>query len=286
MKIPRCVRQELEHVYGAFHAKTPLHGLSHNQIWRMRFDTRTVILKGSESPREFRFYREIAPQLHTGGVCTPQLMGTWHTAEQYWIAIEEIPIALHRDRWLGDPAVLQLLWHLHHSKIEPQSPRHNLFQPQWTKAMTTEALTYFSYDERDELDHLLVNYQQMSQTLFTATHWISGDPNPRNWGVRTDGTVVLFDWERFGRGAPAIDLAITVPGLGTRADYEQVAAGYLQLGSVCDQSAIAQSVEEMISAKIWSVVEFLSNAHRGEVADMTMIPHIVAGVPRWIRSFV
>ncbi len=51
--------------------------------------------------------------------------------------------------------------------------------------------------------------------------WISGDPNPRNWGLRADGTPVLFDWELFGPGTPATDLAIIVPGLGTLTDYKQ-----------------------------------------------------------------
>lgn len=27
------------------------------------------------------------------------------------------------------------------------------------------------------------------------SHQINADTNPTNWGVREDGTIVLFDWE-------------------------------------------------------------------------------------------
>ena len=69
--------------------------------------------------------------------------------------------------------------------------------------------------------------EQASQHLFRPVCAISGDPNPVNWGLRDDGTLALFDWERFGRCSPALDLAITVPGLGDETAYRAVATSYL-----------------------------------------------------------
>src|SRR5579883_2966731 len=63
---------------------------------------------------------------------------------------------------------------------------------------------------------------QPRESIFYTKVAPTGDPNPTNWGLRADGTIVLYDWERFGQATPAIDLAITVPGLGDRAVFQKV----------------------------------------------------------------
>ena len=79
---------------------------------------------------------------------------------------------------------------------------------------------------------------------------ISGDPNPTNWSVREDGTVVLFDWERVGYGTPALDLAITVPGLGTPDDYRRVVEGYLRAGPSPELTAPQEGPVERLAYDI------------------------------------
>ncbi|MDQ0220379.1 hypothetical protein ELQ35_19985 [Peribacillus cavernae] len=67
-----------------------------------------------------------------------------------------------------------------------------------------------------ELTDILSFLQEQAKVLFRPLCCISGDPNPTNWGVRNNGDLVLFDFERIGYGNPAIDLAITMPGFGSQ----------------------------------------------------------------------
>src|SRR5690242_19318897 len=78
-----------------------------------------------------------------------------------------------------------------------------------------------------ELQATLDEICDKSQSLFIPSHPLSGDPNPRNWRLRAVGLFVLFDWERFCFGAPALDLAIIVPGLGNADLFRNVAEAYL-----------------------------------------------------------
>ena len=69
---------------------------------------------------------------------------------------------------------------------------------------------------------------------------------------------MLFDWERFGWGTPARDLATTVPGLGTSADFALVAQRYLAISGKASASAEAVLARAIAAAKVWSAVEFLA----------------------------
>jgi aminoglycoside phosphotransferase (APT) family kinase protein len=99
--------------------------------------------------------------------------------------------------------------------------------------------------------------------------------------------LTLYDWERFGAGTPALDLAITVPWLGDKKIFETVAARYL---SGCDAapdlsaSNVAHLAEEIGAAKIWSVIEFLSMYQEGTVINADAIEELVRDFPEWLKS--
>jgi hypothetical protein len=102
---------------------------------------------------------------------------------------------------------------------------------------------------RDEAQHLIASWC-----------WISGDPNPSNWGTRADGSLVLFDWELVRRGTPPTDLAILVSGLGDEAKYAEMAACYLTIWPAIDGRRswpAATLARDIALAKVWTVVMLL-----------------------------
>lgn len=119
--------------------------------------------------------------------------------------------------------------------------------------------------------------------------WISGDPNPTNWGLRADGTLVLYDWERFGRATPAIDLAITVPGLGNWADFQMVATTYLQQeknSSSPTPQEVALLTGEVAAAKVWSVIEYVSQYQMGAITRSPQIDMLIQRIPAWVEHII
>jgi thiamine kinase-like enzyme len=91
--------------------------------------------------------------------------------------------------------------------------------------------------------------------LFGYQSLISGDSNAGNWGRRANGEVVLFDWERFGTGSPAIDLAPLIKGMGTKQTFIDLAERYCQLSGQQNFKALAR---EIAIAKAWIVTEVIT----------------------------
>lgn len=112
----------------------------------------------------------------------------------------------------------------------------------------------------NQLQALLIKAQEDSQQLFKPYCWINADTNPTNWGVRKDGSVVLFDWERISCGSPAVDLSIIMPGLGTPDNSLElsIAKKYLKMWSnegLDFPFSERKLLQQIKLAKIWSVVE-------------------------------
>lgn len=278
---PERVRSTIGAMFGSPTAIEPLHGLSGAAVWRVTFARQHIVVKHTRSRREADVYRLLAPQLAERGVACPTLFWSGHDGDTHWLLLEAIPQPLPRSRWLADPDLLGLLNRLHRSAlpcvIEP-------FRPAWTDAMTAEVLDLLP-GAAGHLHAQLARFQALSQSLFGVERWISGDPNPANWGLRADGSIVLFDWERLGRGAPALDLAISVPGLGQAADFQAVAAGYLAHEPALtqpDQPMIERLAREIAIAKTWNVVEFLSMAATGDPAIQSRIPALAQALPAWL----
>ncbi len=153
--------------------------------------------------------------------------------------------------------------------------------------MTQNALACFPTTQARRLAPILQDLRLSHQMLFTPQCWISGDPNPTNWGVRSDGTLILYDWERFGKAAPAIDLAITVPGLGDRAVFQAVAAVYLErddYSSALASSEICLLTRQIIVAKIWSIIEYLGHYHTEAIARSRRIDTLIQQIPAWLEE--
>lgn len=267
-------------MFGSPTAIEPLHGLSGSSVWRVTFAQKRIVVKRTQSQREADVYRLLAPLLAVQGVACPSLFWSERHGQSYWLLLEEIPRPLPRSRWLADHDLLGVLYRLHQSTL-PESIAP--FRPAWTDDMTAQVVDLLPASTA-HLGTEVVRFQTLSQPLFAVDRWISGDPNPANWGLRVDGSIVLFDWERLGLGAPALDLAISVPGLGQAADFQLVTARYLEHNPALatTDTAIEELAGEIAIAKTWNVVEFLSMAVAGDDTIQARIPALIQALPAWL----
>ena len=142
--------------------------------------------------------------------------------------------------------------------------------------MTERAVNLMPPARAEEVRRRLEELRVLGLPLFEPHCLISGDPNPINWGLRTDGTVNLFDWERFTSASPLIDLAITVPGLGRLEDFQCVIDTY---NAVSDRLELPRhSVAGLVVAKAWTVVELLEKVSDGEIKR-----YLVNALPDWLE---
>lgn len=264
--------------YGPASSISQLGGMSGANVWWAQFGAGAVIVKRSAKENESRFYRQAAPILRENGVVVPALLWQGADVDGYWLVLEYIPQPLPRERWLADAGLLAMLRRLHRLAFTLPTDLP-LFEPVWDDAMSEAALSCFPHDVAAALRSQLAFYQYAS-SQHRLIGYISGDPNPLNWGVRVDGTLVLFDWERFGRGPVAFDLAITVPGLGSRDDYRLVASRYWPDAEPRETDRLALDIAH---AKVWVVAEFLSFYAAGNQATEAAA-WLIEQAPVWLRT--
>lgn len=267
--------------YNVLQMIQPLPGLSDNQVWLVRFTAEAVVVKSSQQAAEAIFYEQVAPELHSQGVQIPSLLWSQKIGATWWQVIEYVPHELPHHQKGVSPDVARNLFNLHRARLRVPLT-FSLFRPQWTAAMTTAALSFYPAAVQTRLRPLLETLAAQFQPLTADFCYISGDPNPRNWGMRENGEVVLYDWERFGRGTPAIDLAIAVAGLGSPETFTQLAKDYGQTAVAQGRPELAPTAQQIGLAKVWNVVEFLSMAHGGQVADTTFLPRLTALFEQWL----
>ena len=284
---PVPLGRHLRETYGEASAVEPLSGMSGAQVYRVRLAGASVIVKGNVRPAEVLFYEKVAPIVQAHGVPTPYLKWSWHRPESRWIVLEDIPRPFPRERWSADPELLAALRRIHAIPVAAVPAWPGMFRPQWTEQMTEAALSCFPMLVAGSLRPLLSSLRGAYAHLFEPACCISGDPNPTNWGLRDDSALVLYDWERFGYGTPALDLAITIPGLGDDDAFERVAGGYLREQHAAGPAlpTVEQLSRDIGVAKIWSVVEFLSMYAGGTVANgAATAGHVVRLFPQWVRG--
>jgi aminoglycoside phosphotransferase (APT) family kinase protein len=137
------------------------------------------------------------------------------------------------------------------------------------------------------VDPVLRSLQGEARRLAEPRCWISGDPNPRNWGLRADGSPALFDWEMFGPGVPATDLAIIIPGLGDADAYAAAADCYRAAWDAPQPLPWTSEhlARDIAIAKVASVVRLL-HAHASGAArvDDQLVVWLVTAMPPWLTQ--
>ncbi|WBA15568.1 phosphotransferase family protein [Salinivibrio proteolyticus] len=215
-------------------------------VYRSMYQGRACITKTHATLVERDFYCSAAPYVNAVGVNTPALFEVRETT----LCMEWIPHAVSIEELAQDTNTFEQLARLHgvERPIQPHFKHH-----QWSLPQTQSALEQLSLTP--ELESMLYQLQQRSDVLFTPRCVLSGDTNPGNWGRREDGTLVLFDWERFGQGSPAIDLAPLVAGMGDKSAYQAIIARYKAANPSVDSHSL---FVELVLAKAWIVIEVVN----------------------------
>jgi hypothetical protein len=273
---PTAIQRIASRLVGNVTSIEPLGGMSGSAVVRIHGERGTAALKRSTCPAETHIYTVAAEVLRKADIGLPDLYLAHQESGSYWLLLEDIPHALPRERWLADAEMIDTLRRLH--AIDPQAVvPPDPYVPIWTAEMTAQAQSLtltFDADLRSRLDLI----RERCQALFRPTHVISGDPNPANWGLRDDRSLVLYDWERVTLGSPAMDLAITVPGLGSPSIYATVAASYH------GDEDCATLARDIADAKVWTVIELLSACARGEATPSFRLESLTSLLPDWLCS--
>lgn len=245
---------------------------------------RNVVVKNTLRPGEPIFYFDWVPILRSAGVPVPELYSSWYIPGEsaygiqdylnnssfglrqesilpFWLVIEHIPSPLPPERFLADAEMLGVLHRLHSIPFRFNSMSGNvahLYEPKWTESMTSSIVQFLPEGKQNELIAFLGALRKSAEQLFLPKCFISGDPNRTNCGLRADGSLVLFDWERFGLGTPPLDLAIATPGLPSIIDIRKTAQAYaLHSSADIDVDALARDIAV---AKVWNIVEYVHEA--------------------------
>ena len=275
---PDALRSAVVARVGPDHAREQLDGLGGREVVRLRGPAGSAVLKRGQHERETRFYRDLAPVLDAG-VRAPH---AYHVDPE-WLLLEDVPQPLSRDRWLADSAVMRSLAALHRSR-RALAALTDPFLPSWDADQTEAAVDRLDADDRATAARALERLRLEADRWLTGDALVSADPNPRNWGERADGTPVLFDWERVGRATPAVDVAITVPGLPSRDQVELASQAYL---AVQQRDHVhwsgAEFTRGLVVVKAWTCVELL--ADRREVAQLAELQRwLAARLPAWLDA--
>jgi aminoglycoside phosphotransferase (APT) family kinase protein len=259
-----------------------LGGKSGAQVWRLRFERGSVIVKASSHATEYHFYTQTGPFLRAHGIGIPALLGQQQADDTFWLALEDIPQPLPRGAWQSDSRLIHMLARLHSLPADQITLPAGHFVPDWTDTLTEQASECFPPNLRPSLRQQFGRWQHEAARLFQPECFISGDPNPANWGMRANGSLALFDWERFCRASPAVDLAIIIPGLGTLEQFQEAAAAYLRERPY--PANVDQLAEDIARAKLWTVVGYLSEVTEGRLERDSVVEFLTVHVPAWLDS--
>jgi aminoglycoside phosphotransferase (APT) family kinase protein len=285
---PSGLRDEFGRRFGAPAAVERLGGMSGGRVERVRVADGSVVVKRA-TPHEARFYRRAAPKLRQAAVPIPDLFLAIDEADGCWIVVEDVSTPLpvsSAGKWRPDPLVVAILAQLHATTRDNPPEIPPPVARDWTDATTDAALACFPARVAARLAPVLRRFQEANSERGEPWCWVSGDPNPRNWGRRPDGTLVLFDWELFAPGRPATDLAIAIPGLGTLEQFARMAAAYdaewraHRRPLLWPLDALAS---EIVTAKVGSVATLLAASDSAAI-PAELLAWLVEEVPPWAKS--
>lgn len=258
-----------------------LGGMSDSAVQRVSGKGRTAVLKCGRNPVETHVYSVLVDRLRAAGVNLPVLYAACQSGGLYWLLIEDIPEPLPRDRWHADHEQLAILRRLHEIPVGEITLHPATYRPAWTESLTTSALTLFHPRQQTTIRARLETLRKKASTLFEPRCLVSGDPNPLNWGLRADGSLVLFDLERITLATPAIDLTITLPGLGDAGAFGAIAGAYNPDLAGADLNRLSR---EIGIAKAWSVVEFLGDHASGKTEPSFDLAPLIEQFPAWLAG--
>jgi Phosphotransferase enzyme family len=285
-QFPLAIEEYFKDNFGKLIEVELLSGLSGAKVYRLSFAATKLVLKSSPNPREAEFYLTYAEMFSQAGVSLPHFYFAHSENSLNWLVLENIPHPLPQERWQADEQVLRVLANLHQIK-HPVADAFDFFQPKWTSEMSRVALSKLETASAKKFESRLEELRIEAQSLFKPTNFISGDTNPRNWGVRGEDSPVLFDWERIALGSAAIDVAIVIPGLPAIAAFELFARKYLRLSPNFEANPtndLPTFIRQLKLAKLWTVIEFLSHNSDNNPDLASASLKIARLFPQWFEN--
>ena len=162
----------------------------------------------------------------------------------------------------------------------PVNQSWSLKHHRWREDKTLNALELLKLPESAAA--IVLDIAKLSACLFNSTMLISGDTNAGNWGIRQKGDAVLFDWERFGTGSPAIDLAPLIKGMGNISDFVHFAERYQDVSPQVISSTLAQ---EIAICKLWIVTEVIDILFTNNKAELDhYLNWYRSQLPAWLKE--
>ncbi|KXO13408.1 Protein kinase-like protein [Moritella sp. JT01] len=243
------------------------------QVYLTEYQGVQCIQKINATSIEVDFYKLVAPKLRAIGVGIPELFDN----QGRDLFIEYIPNPFTLTELIQTSEMYEQLLLVHNCNEPYQMP---IKQHKWEISQTDSALLALNIPKSCE--NLFHYMQKKSSILFESENYISGDTNSGNWGRRNDGSIVLFDWERFGKGSPAIDLAPLVQGMGNHTEYSKIVECYLKNNSNHDGSEL---FKQLIIAKAWIVIEVVNLLiERSHPETSKCIDWYNKNIPSWLSE--
>ncbi|USD35220.1 MULTISPECIES: phosphotransferase family protein [Vibrio] len=222
---------------------------------------------------ERSFYLSAAEVLSQQGVKSPRLI----TADEDSIVIEYVPHSVTLEELVNASEPFKQIAAIHQT---PVCPDWQLKSHCWSDNAMETSLAMLSLTAEHE--KFLGKLHSQSDVIFENPTLLSGDTNDGNWGRRENGEWVLFDWERFSTGSPAIDLAPLVKGLGDKSDMLRIVDTYLSVHQPMSREAL---LKQLIIAKAWLVIEVTNLLYKRKKPQLCKyIDWFNLHLPRWITN--
>lgn len=244
-------------------------------VRRTSYFGRDCIEKRAVSIVEFQFYHQVAPVFRASGIAVPELVAS--DAATQTLTLEYIPHSITQSDLVERSGVLSMISRIHHHPIDEHwhFKRHS-----WPHENTEMAINLLCLS--DNSAEIIRDVEKCSSSLFDSNTLISGDTNAGNWGIRDQGDVVLYDWERFSTGNPAIDLAPLIKGMGNISDFISISNKYQLYSSSFDASTLAQ---EIAICKLWVVTEVITILANNNKPDLNhYLNWYRSNLPAWLNE--
>lgn len=241
---------------GRIQKSNPLLGMGFGRAFDVEFSECSAIVKVAPHSREQDFYKNLAPFVNKAGISTPSLFHSFKVDDLYGIVIEKIVHQLPESRWRWDEEVLETLGRLHVMPVPENSSSFSRFE--WDGDSIEQTLPLYG-EFSAPMRSILMQIRSKYRDLFESETFISGDPSGRNWGIRNSGELVLFDWERYGTGAPQIDLAAVAFGQLVPTEFLRLSESYLKFSNL--DSDPLQFSKEIQAARVWGIVSMMAFDH-------------------------
>ena len=222
---------------------------------------------------ERAFYLTAAKTLSERGVLSPRLI----QADADSIVIEYIPHSVALEELTHSSQVFSQIAAIHQTPI---SSDWTLKQHRWSYHALRTAFQLLSLSSQEQ--NVLKKLQSQRHIIFDYPTLLSGDTNDGNWGRRENGELVLFDWERFSKGSPAIALVPLIKGLVDEEAMLRIVDSYMNVHKAMPREELFRHV---IIAKAWIVVEVTNLLYERQKPQLQKyLDWFNANLPRWIRG--